>query len=420
MLDFSDAPYQFFPPKPSRPIISLSSWVNRTLILRNTNHRIEKLTVGGSTRQFDDLKNHPRTRLLFVLNHPSHSDAQTAVEVQRRLGVSTCFMAAYDVFLRGKLNAWFMQRNGAFSIDRESSDRKAMAAAGEILTGGDYGLTIFPEGNVHFTNDRVTPFLEGAAFIGVRAQKSLGTNADVIVVPIALKFSNLENIRPHVRGSLAQLAEAVGDTLDPSASPPGELMRIGRKLLARNLSQRGYLDPADQQSPDGDDCLFETLRHSAERIAGGLETKMQLQPKPSYSIGNRIKKIRATIHQILSDPAREIDHRTARNWADEALLVIRILSYGTPYVREKPTLDRVAETVEKLNEDLHNHTFKPPGKRAAYAHIGTPIRIADLLENSSAKPRDAIAKLTSTLESSIQSGVDTINATLDTEGSKNF
>ena len=67
-----------------------------------------------------------------------------------------------------------MQRVGAFSIDRETSDRKAISMACEILQTGDYGLTIFPEGNVHLTNDRVTSFLEGAAFIASPNPKVIG------------------------------------------------------------------------------------------------------------------------------------------------------------------------------------------------------------------------------------------------------
>ena len=54
-----------------------------------------------------------------------------------------------------------MQNIGCFSIDREGSDRKAMTEATRILKEGEFALTIFPEGNVYLTNDRVTPFFGG-------------------------------------------------------------------------------------------------------------------------------------------------------------------------------------------------------------------------------------------------------------------
>ncbi len=72
-------------------------------------------------------------RLMFVMNHPTHSDPQVVTEVHRRLGVGSSFMAAYDVFLRSRLTAWAMQRMGHFSIDREGSDRKAMSTAIQVL-----------------------------------------------------------------------------------------------------------------------------------------------------------------------------------------------------------------------------------------------------------------------------------------------
>jgi len=94
-------------------------------------------------------------------------------------------------------------------------------------------------------------------------------------------------------------------------------------------------------------------------------------------------------------------------------------SHGAPYLRDNPTLGRVAETVEKLNEDLHNRIFFPEGPRSVTAHIGTPILVPDLLAEHE-KPRAAMSALTESLESSIQSGVDHVNIRLKTEGAKAF
>lgn len=419
MLDFSDAPYQFFPAKPSPFIISLARWGNRKFSLPGSENQVAEIKVTGEIEKLEEHKKRESSRLLYIANHPTHGDPYVMLEVQRQLGVKSCFMAAYDVFLRSKLKAWVMQRVGAFSIDRETSDRKAISMAGDILQAGDYGLTIFPEGNVHLTNDLVTPFLEGASFIASRTQKSLGTDANVIAIPISLKYSYIEDIRPKVQESIDHLAAAVKDTYDRNASVTEELMRIGSKLLVRNLAQRGYLTKEEQQETLESDSLSQTLLDSAERIVSGLEPKMDISPKSSDSIQDRVKRIRSNIHKILSDPEKEIDHRSAQGWADEALLVIRILGYVTPYIRDNPSLDRIAETVEKLNEDLHNRIFFPEGNRSVIAHIGSPINVAKLLAEH-AKPREAMSALTTTLETTIQSGVGHINNTLATEGSKPF
>lgn len=421
MLDFTDAPYRFFPPAPSAPVIALCRWANRRFILPGANHRITGLTLSGATGPVAGLVRDPAARLLFVANHPSHSDPQILTETLRRLGSTASFMAAYDVFLRSRFNAWVMQRTGSFSVDREAADRKSMTAAGQVLAGGRFGLAIFPEGNVHFTNDRLSPIQDGAAFIATRTQKSLAANARVYAVPVSLKLTHLTDVRTPVRDTLASLANAAGDDLDPAAPPVDELHRIGRVLLARNLSQRGYLTRAEQeQLADHGSDLFEILQHSAARITSSLEQKTGTPTDKDGTLAGRIRRIRAAVHKVLSDPSRKIDHRSARHWADEALLVLRILGYGTPYVRESPTLDRFAETVEKLREDLHNRALPPFGPRHAYAHIGTPVDVAGLLGDDPKQARSATPSLTAQLQSAIQSGLDHTNGTLDTPGSRPF
>ena len=193
MLEFSDAPYRFFEARPSAPLIRLGRALNRHVFLPGPNHRIREISVDGETDALRDAKGNS-DRLLFVINHPSHSDPQALTEVQWRLGVDACFMAAYDVFLRSKLTAWSMQKMANFSIDREGSDRKAMAAAIKVLSEGKKALNIFPEGNVYLTNDRITPFLDGAPFIALKAQAAT-TDAAVKIIPVSLKFTHLTTPR---------------------------------------------------------------------------------------------------------------------------------------------------------------------------------------------------------------------------------
>lgn len=117
MLEFSEAPYRFFEAWPSAPLIRIGRALNRHVFLPRPNHRIREISVSGETGALQDAKRNG-DRLLFIINHPSHSDPQALTEVQRRLGVDACFMAAYDVFLRGRLTAWSIQKIGNFSIDR--------------------------------------------------------------------------------------------------------------------------------------------------------------------------------------------------------------------------------------------------------------------------------------------------------------
>ncbi|MCB1061913.1 MAG: 1-acyl-sn-glycerol-3-phosphate acyltransferase [Verrucomicrobiae bacterium] len=417
MLDFCDAPYQFFPARPSVFMMGLCQLVNSRWGMPGRNHRIRKLEITGAAEAVREIEARGE-RILFTPNHSTHSDPQIITEVHRQLGVTSCYMAAYDVFLRSKLNAWVMQRAGAFSVDREGSDRKSMAEAVKVIKAGRFALTIFPEGNVYLQNDRVTPFLEGAAFLALKAQKELGDSRPVNVVPVAIKLSHIVDVRAEVKKKLALLAESSGEQFDENSDPVAELLRIGRHILAKNLRQRGYLSP-DEDLSEGH--LTEVLRDSVDRIASGLETKMSLTPKDPEDLTDRLRKIRAAIHQIRTDPDKEVEHRVATSWADEAILAVRILGYGNPYVALNPTLDRFAETVEKLSEDLHGRWDPPFSPRDAIVHVGDPINLAKWLEESAAaKSRQAVSELSRAMEAGVQSGLDAISATNTREGAKPF
>ena len=143
-------------------------------------------------------------------------------------------------------------------------------------------------------------------------------------------------------------------------------------------------------------------------------------PCASCGCTERIRRIRSTIHGIRIDPDRKVDHPAATLWADEAILALRILGYQGGYMASKPTLDRVAETVARLREDVHSLTFHPAGKRRCIVQLGNPIDLRERLEPFRSKARQTIADLTQDCEAAVQSGIDDINATNDALGAQLF
>jgi len=412
MLDFADLPYKFVPPKPSALLISLTQLVVGKLALPSKRHLVEDLEIRG----LDTFRESCRkdTRFLLLPNHSTHSDPQVMFEMTRRLGIKPSFMAAYDVFARSRIHAWYMQRTGAFSVDREGSDRKSMKCATNIVVAGKYPLVLFPEGNVYLCNDQVAPFAEGASYIALRAQKTIGTDQPVYAVPVSIKFTYLEDVREDLRQIVDNLARQFDTELDRSADFGMELMRISTTALQRFLQQRGYT------SPDQAAAIDDQINHSAEQIITSLEGKMKLQVPPDVDLTGRIRRIRAAVHGVRTDPDREPDHRAASLWADEAMLALRILGYRGGYMAANPTLDRVAETVARLQEDVHSRIFRPLGKRRCIMQIGTPIDLRDRLEAFQAQTRQTIGDLTRDCEAAVQGGIDSINAENDAPGAELF
>ena len=413
MLDFADLPYEFVPPRPNALIIALARFVNRRIALPGSEHRLAGVELLGA-ELLANAQREDGARFVFLPNHSTHRDPQVMTEVCRRLRATPAFMAAYDVFARGKLRAWIMQRFGAFSVDREGSDRKAMKCATEILAAGKYPLVIFPEGNVYLCNDRVTPFVEGAAFIALRAQKELGSDIPVFAVPVSLKYSYIEDVREKFITNLSRIAGDFGDELDRQAPVMDELKRISIKVLVH------YLEFHDQAPPLNILETDESIKTSAERLITSLEDKLNITMREGDDLTNRVRKIRATMHGIRSDPARKDEPDTVSAYADEAMLALRILGYLGGYSDSNPTLDRIAETITRLREDITSETAKPSGRRKAYVKICKPIDLREYLGKFQKRAREAIAELTNTCEDAVQDGINELNEGNRLTGSKPF
>ena len=402
MLEFSDAPYRFFEAQPSAPLIWLGRQSNRNLILPGPNHRIREISVSGDTEGLKEA-NANGTRLMFVINHPTHSDAQVLTEVHRRLGIDSCYMAAYDVFLRSRFCAFCMQKMGNFSIDREGSDRKAMAAAIKVLTEGKKALNIFPEGNVYLTNDRLTPFLDGAAFIALKAQAAI-EDVPVRVIPVSLKFTHLTTPRETITARMRQLGADSGYTFPAGSTgnPVDAVLGLGQHILRGYLEKHGF---ADRFSTDRL-SIYELLENFAAELVSGVEKGMDISAKDDSPLISRIAKARSKIHQLRTDPSAQ-PHPEIDGLADRAILALRVHGYLTPYLTEYPTIDRYDETVERIAEDFYSHAMPRTGPRRAMVRIHAPIDVRDF---SGMKLREALPNLTEKMERAIQSGIDESNA----------
>jgi len=401
MLDFSDKPYRYFPPRRS----PVASWIlglyNRFIFLPQRSY-ITAIQVSGEAQALAQ-QQHSK-RLLFLPNHPTHCDSQIYFEALRRIGVSTLVMASYDGFLPSRIDAHIMQRLGAFSVDREGSDSLAMQQALTTLTETHHALTIFPEGNVYLQNDQVTPFHEGAALIGLRGAQALASqDMQVLAVPVSIKVTYLQDVQEQLQAKLYKLSEELQLQLHPDASPLEQIHQIGQAALLKNLRQRGIENPAAE-------TLNDLIEQAAEKVITHLEQKMELKARRKDTLIKRIRRARRAIHQIRLDNNRVGEHTVAVHWADQAMLALRIVSYNPGYVESAPTIDRYAETIEKLAEDIYGQVQKPLSKRQAYVHFGRPIDLTEYLESFDQKALRAVQQFTELCEERVQEGLDHLNS----------
>ena len=139
----------------------------------------------------------------------------------------------------------------------------------------------------------------------------------------------------------------------------------------------------------------------------------RLGRRRSEAVPVRVKELRRACLEALADPATTpAEAGRLRCDLDDLFVVVQLFSYPGDYVKECPTVERVAETLMKFEQDVFAITdmIRPRGPRRAIVRLGTPIDVADSLK-SAAKPRHAIAALTTELERRMQEGLDALLVT---------
>jgi 1-acyl-sn-glycerol-3-phosphate acyltransferase len=306
-------------------------------------------------------------------------------------------MTAWQVFaMAGTFERWMLQRHGCFSIDRESNDLSAFRTAVEILTGSPYPLVIFPEGDIYHVNDRVIPFREGAAAMAMSAARK-GTRK-VVCVPVALKGWYVQDPMPQLLDLMTRLEDRLLMRPRPDLSIAERVYRFGGAVLStRELDYLG-------ESRTGP--LPERIGYLAEQIVVGLEKAHNVSPKV-LALPERVKELRRQIIRKVEkeELSQEERGKLAREMED-LFFVVQLFSYPGNYVAAKPTIERLAETLDKFEEDAFS-VGQPGirGTRRVVVRFGEPIELSKEREG-----RDAVARFTDLLEGKVQELLDQLNS----------
>jgi hypothetical protein len=383
----------FWPPRPHGVWRRLLSPV-RKFYLRNF-YAVPEVSVEG-LHHLDSIRE--GDGVLLTPNHSHDSDPHVMMELAHRLGRQFYFMAAWQIFKGHKgIDGFVLQRMGAFSVDREGCDRRAMRQAVDLLTTGQW-LVVFPEGEIYRTNDRLTPLREGVAFMASTAQKDLTkqtAGATIRIIPTAIRYRYIED----VTSKLEEAMDGLEDRMMLRRLPPGtplrdRILRFGDAMLT--------LKEKEQLGHSTTGPLAPRLKTLVTTILDRHETQWLKKSLADDSVSMRVKSLRQhLIEKWIAQDCAPDDRAAARQALDDVQLVMQLYSYPGDYVTENPTLERMAETVEKFEEDVFGGVVRPKGDRAARVILGPPIDVA--AETTHLRPRAAATQLTTKLESTIKS-----------------
>ena len=262
---------------------------------------------------------------LLAPNHSHDSDPHVMMHVGKQLNRQLYFMAAWQVFLAHKgIDGFVMQRMGAFSVDREGCDRRAMRQAGELMSNSRW-LVVFPEGEIYHTNERLTPLREGVAFMAITAQRDLDKSSEgkqIWVVPAAIKYVFEDDITPKLEAAMTNLESRLLLKPKPGTPLPARIIAFGEAMLT--LKEKEKL--GHSQENDGD--LPTRIHKLIDQLLQKYELAQFKKTSESESVPLRVKTLRRSLlEQMCDDKMSDDSRRAAKDALDDLHLVLQLYSY---------------------------------------------------------------------------------------------
>ena len=345
--------------------------------------------------------------VMLLPNHSAHYDSAILYLALDQINQPAYFMAAWQVFqMSNSFEQWAMQKLGCFSIDREGVDRTAFKLAIDVLQNKKSPLVIFAEGDIYHTNDKLTPFREGAAAIALSAARK--SEREVAVFPVGIKFWYETNPLVPLKEILGTLEERVFIRRQPKLPLVERIYRLAEGLLA--LKELDYIGHTRQGE------VRERITLLCQEVLDGLEKRHGLSSqaipatevspeREELKIPERVKQLRQEIIKQLQEPQSKSEERLLEEEMGDLFFVMQLYSYPGNYLRVNPTIERIAETVDKLEEDILSHPLPAVrGERAAHVRIGDPYLIPPGKHKLSAEA------LTSLWQEQVQALLDQLNS----------
>jgi len=319
--------------------------------------------------------------VLLACNHSYHYDSYVLIEAGRRHGWYPQILTAWQVFMMyRRVGQWVLQKHGCFSINREGNDAHALRHAVSILTSGSAPLLIYPEGDIYHSNDRVMPFQEGTALIALMARNR--QQRPIVMIPCATKYFYTRSPERELHNLMDRLERHIGWRPARQHSLLERIYRFGNGFLA--LKEVEYLGQARAGT------IRERLAYLANSILTRIRERHQL-PLRGKDLPEHIRFLRIHLIRQLEQISRNRDfspqprERQAGLRADmqDLFFVTQLSSYHGDYSAENPTIERMAETIDKFEEDVFAlQAPTPRGRRIACVRFGTPVELNDWTDSA--------------------------------------
>ena len=388
-------PYQT-PPRWWSPMLSPASfrlWRPVRKRIRTQYHRLVEIEIRGSEnlRQCIEAKH----GVLITPNHSCHADPTVVYWVADQLKIPFYFMATWQIFQRANwLRTLILRQHGCFSVDRDGTDIRAFKQSVEILKNGRFPLVIFPEGEIYHINKQVTPFRDGPAAMALMASKH--TERPVSCVPCGIRYQYISDPTDELVDLMDQLEKRILWRPKHHLTLKERIYHFAEAILG--LKEQEFLGHTRTGT------LPERIQGLAEFILSNMEAKYGIK-NHTPTLPERVKACRRhAIHLIEDVNLSEAEHEAAQIDLDDIFVVTQLFSYPGNVSTGTPTIEEIAETMDKFEEDvLQASTATIRGTRRAVIEFGDPIPV-----KQEKGGKEQIHALTEQLERSVQALLDGI------------
>ncbi|MBY0586908.1 1-acyl-sn-glycerol-3-phosphate acyltransferase [bacterium] len=331
--------------------------------------------------------------VIIAANHCRYSDPFVLADISKRTGVYFFFCASWHLFHSKPWQGWMIRRTGAMSIYREGTDRDCLRECQRIVEEAERPLVLFPEGTFYRQNDRLGPMQDGVSFIARLAQKK---NARPVVIhPVGIKYWFVEDPTAAIEKRLCQLEQRCHIHPKRGKDFVRRLEWIAGSLLAvKEMEIHGTI---------GTGSLDERQKNLADHVCQQLEAKYFSRTKGG-ALMDRIRTVRNhVVKQFTTSPRESPEWYDLLYEIEDLAFAQQLFSHSWSYIHEWPSLERVSETLMRLEEDLYDEET-PTGDMGVIMDVGEPIFVQEYVDQKSS--RDEGDPLTRLLQTRIQSQLD--------------
>ncbi|MBD2592724.1 1-acyl-sn-glycerol-3-phosphate acyltransferase [Nostoc spongiaeforme FACHB-130] len=430
----------------------LPSWIQwQTAISQIEAENVEILA--DLYRQFQEGK----VRFLLAFRHPKTDDpfclvyllSQLVPRIARQQGIALQSpIHAHFIYDRGiplwagNYVGWMASQLGGTPIQRGKADWTGLRSARDLFANGTFPMAAAPEGATNGLSEIVSPLEPGIAQLGFWCAEDLqkaGRSEQVLIVPVGLKYSYTAAPWSAIAQLLSDLEAASGlpvnagktdniasmELLYPRLLALAEhLLTLMEQFYTRFYHQKLADAQAVAEIKDRNEALafrLQALLNAALQISeqyfnlpakGTLTDRCRKveQAGWNYIFREDFKDINALSSVEIALGDRVAEEATARMW--HMRLVESFVAVSGNYIKEKPSVERFAETTLILSQMIAKiqgeKSFQRPqlGKQKVKINIGQPLSISEhysAYKESRAGAKQAVSDFTNDLQQAMQS-----------------